>query len=99
MEKKDKFYAKTSFILSLGFWIPLFNIGMAVTSIIFAFKALKLINKDKNKYGGKNYAIIGLIIGFTVLITSIVTLAVFTYHKIQNPDASFFPTVMNLTGT
>ena len=96
--KKDNFYAKIALILSLGFWIPLFNIGLAATSIIMAMKALQKIDQNDKKYAGRKMAILSLAISLTVLITSIVTLAVFTWHKIENPDASFFPQILNRTG-
>jgi len=66
--KKDNFYAKTAFILSLGFWIPLFNIGLTIVSIFFACKALKLVDKDPKKYSGRTLAIIALILSITTLV-------------------------------
>jgi hypothetical protein len=69
--KRDKFHAKTAFFLSLGFWIPLFNIGFVLVSIYLAFKALKLIDKHPKQYAGKGYAITALIISITALILTI----------------------------
>ena len=40
LPEKDAFHAKIAFYLSLGFWIPLFNIGLCIVSIILASKAL-----------------------------------------------------------
>lgn len=68
----DKFHAKTAFFLSLGFWIPLFNIGFTLVSIFFAIKSLKLIEKQPKKYVGKGYAITALIISITALVLTII---------------------------
>ena len=69
--KKDNFYAKTAFILSLGFWIPLFNIGLTTVSIFFACKALKLVDKNPKKYSGRILAIFSLILSITALFLMI----------------------------
>ena len=66
--KKDNFYAKTAFILSLGLWIPLFNIGLTIVSIFFACKALKLVDKNPKKYSGRTFAILALVLSITTLI-------------------------------
>ncbi len=71
-KKKDFFYAKTAFYLSLGFWIPLFNVAMSILSIYFAFKALKLIDKHPEKYSGRKYTIIALVLSLSSLLLMIV---------------------------
>lgn len=78
--KKDTFQARLAFYLSLGFWIPLFNIGLAVTSIVIAWKALRAISKD-NRFGGQGYAIAALVLSFTIVIASVVFLAVYLSKK------------------
>jgi uncharacterized membrane protein len=70
--KMDKFHAKTAFFLSLGFFIPLFNIGFILVSIFLAFKALKLIEKHPKQYSGKGYAITALVISITAIILTII---------------------------
>ncbi len=79
--KKDKFDAKLAFYLSLGFWIPLFNIGLAIVSIVIGWKALAKMRKDP-RFGGRAYAIIALIISFSIAIGSIMFLAVYLSQKL-----------------
>ena len=68
----DSFYGKVALILSLGFWIPLFNIGLCAVSIYLALKALKLTDEDPKKYGGRKQAVIALILSTTsILLTAI----------------------------
>lgn len=74
-KKLDRFYAKIAFFLSLGFWVPLFNIGLCIVSLIFALKALKLRFKEPETYGGLGYAIAALILSLSgLLLTAIGTL-------------------------
>ena len=79
--KKDSFLAKLSFWLSMGFWVPLFNIGLAVASIIIAFKALHRKLTD-TRFGGLGYIIVALAISFSVLIGSIIFLFIYLYRKL-----------------
>lgn len=80
--KKDSFKAKLAFWLSMGFWLPLFNVGFSLVAIILAVKALKSIDNEPKRNGGRAYAIIALIIGLTSFIGSILFLAVYTYRKL-----------------
>lgn len=82
MVKKDRFYSILSFILSLGFWIPLLNVGFCLVSVILAFKSLRFITSDPKRYGGLGYAIAALIISMTSLIGTIVFVLIYTYRKI-----------------
>ena len=82
MEKKDSFYAKTAFFLSLGFWIPLFNIGLTIVSIYLAVKALKLYGRNPKKYGGREYAIIALIVSVSALALTFLGMAIFGLRKL-----------------
>ena len=75
--KKEKFYAKIAFFLSLGFWIPLFNVGLCITSIIIALIAIKKNYKEPNKYGGIGYAIIALVLSITSIVLSIIGLILY----------------------
>ncbi len=77
MNKKDQFYAKIAFYLSLGFWIPLFNIAISITSIILSILALKRYYNDPKKYGGLKYIIIALILSITSIVMTIIGLIVF----------------------
>ena len=82
MSKKDSFYAKTAFILSLGFWIPLFNVGLTLVSIYLAVKALKLTEKNPKKYGGRKYAVIALILSISALVLTLVGGTIFGLRKL-----------------
>ena len=74
----DEFHAKTAFFLSLGFWIPLFNVGFTLLSIFFAVKALNLIEKKPKKYSGKAYAITASIISITALVLTIMGFIIYS---------------------
>jgi len=82
MIKKDAFTSKLAFYLSLGFWIPLFNVGLSLISIFYAIKALKQISKNPKKFDGFWYAILALIISLTTFIGSIAFVILFTYRRI-----------------
>ncbi|MFC1768191.1 DUF4190 domain-containing protein [Nanoarchaeota archaeon] len=64
---KNKVRAKTSFILGLFFFVPLFNLILGVFAIYNGFKALREIKKKPEVYGGKWYAITGIILGILPL--------------------------------
>jgi len=75
--KKDSFYSKLSFYLSLGFWIPLFNVGLSIVSMIIAIRALRLVFKEPKKYGGLGYAVTALILSISSIIITITGLILF----------------------
>jgi len=77
MKKKDSFYAKLAFYLSLGFWIPLFNVALSITAIILAMIALKRRIKEPDKYGGLGFAITALILCLTSIIMTVVGLILY----------------------
>ena len=79
---KDAFYGKLAFYLSLGFWVPLFNIGFTAVSIFYAIRSLKLIKAHPKKVGGFWYSLIGLIISVSALVTTIVFLSVYAWRQI-----------------
>lgn len=72
MTKNDSFNAKLAFYLSLGFWIPLFNIAFSVVAIIFGVKAVKDYFKNPNQYKGLKYAVIALIISITSIVLTVI---------------------------
>jgi hypothetical protein len=86
-QQKNKFTAKLSFYLSLGFVIPLFNIGLALISIIYGVKALRLIANDPKKYGGLGFALAGLVIGIATFLTSLLFMGIFLYGQILASSA------------
>ena len=77
--KTDKFYAKFAFFLSLGFWIPLFNIAICAVSLWLSIKAIKLHMKEPNKYGGFGFAVAGLILSLAGLIGTLVGYALYVF--------------------
>ena len=80
--KKDNFYAKTALILSLGFWIPLFNIGLTIVSIFFSLKALNLVDKHPKKFSGRTFAIIALVLSITTLVAMLAGIIYWLYLKV-----------------
>ena len=80
--KKDSFNAIIAFILSLGFWIPLFNIGLSLVSVYLAIKSLRLIRSDSKKYGGFGFSIAALVISLTTLAGSLVFAFVYTFRTV-----------------
>lgn len=85
MTKTDDFYAKTALVLSLGFWIPLFNIGLCIVAFWFAVKALKLSDKNPTKFGGRKHATIALVISVATLILTIAGATIFGIRKVLAP--------------
>ncbi|MEK6967217.1 MAG: hypothetical protein AABX51_01145 [Nanoarchaeota archaeon] len=83
--KKDFFDANTAVVLSLGFWVPLFNIGLCGVSSFFAVKALGKIEKQSSRFGGRNRAIAALVINVSTILLTLVGVAVWAYRKIQCP--------------
>ncbi|MBC8501425.1 MAG: hypothetical protein H8D38_06710 [DPANN group archaeon] len=81
-KKKDRFHAILSFIFSLGFWIPLLNIGFSLVSLFLAIKALRLISADSKKYGGMGFALAALIISLTTFIGSIIFGTIYIYRRV-----------------
>lgn len=81
MSRKDSFHAKIAFWLSLGFWIPLFNIGLCLASFIIALNALKKYNKNPVKYGGYSYIIIAIILSVTSIVLTIAGLIIYLHSK------------------
>ncbi|MBN2421704.1 hypothetical protein JXB41_00635 [Candidatus Woesearchaeota archaeon] len=78
----DRFYAKTAFFLSLGFWIPLFNVGLIIVSLWLAIKALKLIEQNPKKYSGRRYAITAMVLSVTSLVMTLFGLSLYLMQKI-----------------
>jgi hypothetical protein len=75
-EKQDLFYSKLSLVLGFGFWIPLLNYPLSILAIIFGITALKLAHKNPERYGGRTYAVIGIILGTIPILLSISVLAI-----------------------
>ncbi len=73
-----------SFIFGLTFWIPLLNLIFGLLAISIGRNSLVNIKKDPAKYGGKWFAIIGIILGSLVYITYFtgVSMCLFGYKEI-----------------
>ena len=66
--KKSKASAITSFVFGVISIIPLINYITAFLAIYFGIKSLKNIRKHPENYGGKIFAITGLLLGILTLI-------------------------------
>jgi hypothetical protein len=88
IDTRDAFYAKTSFYISLGFWIPLFNVGLCVVSIILALKALRYQHDSPKQFRGRGYAIAALIISFAALILSLAFAVIYLYRQVTCQNVS-----------
>ncbi|MAG91744.1 hypothetical protein CMO83_03645 [Candidatus Woesearchaeota archaeon] len=67
--KKSKSKAIASFILGLTFWIPILNLIFGLFAIFLGVKALINIRRYPDKYGGKGFAIIGIVLASLVYLT------------------------------
>lgn len=76
--KKDMFDAKIAFYLSLGLWVPLLNIAICLTSLIFSFRALRSLRQDPRHFGGRGYIVAALVLSLTGLVLTLIGL-VFYY--------------------
>lgn len=72
--KKSKGHAIASFVFGLFFWLPLLNLITGILAIILGVKALRLRKKNPEQFGGKWFAIIGIILGAIPLVFSVVGL-------------------------
>ncbi len=81
--EKDKFYGKTALILSLGFFIPMFNIGLSIVSIWLALKALRKVDENPKKYGGRKYAVAALVISVMTVILTVFGTAIYAFEKLR----------------
>jgi len=66
--KKSKGTAVASFVFGLLFWIPLINLISGVLAVYLGIKSLIKIKKEPNKYGGKRFAITGIMLGCFVYL-------------------------------
>jgi len=80
-DTRDKLYAKVAFYISLGFWIPLFNIGLCIIALCIAIKAVIMHFKEPKKYGGFGYAVAAIVLSLTSLILTAIGGIVFLLQK------------------
>jgi nitrate/nitrite transporter NarK len=81
-DKLDRFYGYLSFGLSLGFWIPLLNIPLSIAAIISGITALNLAHKYPERYGGRLYAAMGLVIALIPIVLWLAVLIIPSTRKI-----------------
>ena len=67
--EKSKAMAIASFVFGLTFWIPLLNLIFGAVALYFGIRALLRIKSNPDKYGGKIFAIFGIILGALVYVT------------------------------
>ena len=73
-----------SFAFGLTFWIPLLNLVFGILGIYLGVKALIKIRKEPNKYGGKSFAVLGIILSTVVYVTYLtgVGMCLLSYREI-----------------
>jgi len=69
--EKSRAMAITSFGFGLTFWIPLLNLIFGLLAIYLGIKALRSIKSSPDKYGGKWFAITGIVLGTIPIILSL----------------------------
>lgn len=70
--KKSKATAITSLIFGLTFWIPLLNLFFGILAVYLGVNALIKIKKEPDKYEGKGFAVVGIVLGILPLLLSII---------------------------
>lgn len=75
---KNLFTANLAFWLSMGFWIPLFNIGFAAVAIWQGVKAVRLADADPKSFGGRGRALAAVIIGITTLVLTFIGIILYS---------------------
>ena len=83
-QKKSRAMALTSFVFGLFFWIQLLNLIFGALAVYLGFKSLGKIKKEPRLYGGKWFAIIGIVLSVLVYLTYLtgVGMCVFGYKGI-----------------
>ena len=69
--KKSKALAITSFVFGLISIIPIINYLTAFLAVYFGIKSLRSIRKHPESYGGKIFAVTGLLLGTLVIISTL----------------------------
>lgn len=66
---KSRAASLASFLFGLGFWIPLLNLIFAIPALYFGIASIRKIKKKPEQYGGKWFAVIGIVLGALVYLT------------------------------
>ncbi|HLG24978.1 MAG TPA: DUF4190 domain-containing protein [Candidatus Nanoarchaeia archaeon] len=77
--EKSKARAVSSFVLGLGFWIPLLNFILGALAVYHGMKALRNIKNEPKKYSGKAFAVTGIILGCLVYFLYLVGIGMCLY--------------------
>lgn len=75
---KSRASSLASFFFGLTFWIPLLNLIFAIPAVYFGFNSLKKIRRS-HKYGGKWFAIVGIVLGLTACSTYLIGVGMCIY--------------------
>lgn len=78
-QRKSRALSIVSFIFSLAFWIPLLNLIFGTAAAITGIRALIKIRKNPDKYGGKGFAIAGILLGVLPLLLYLTGLGMCLY--------------------
>ena len=70
--KKSRARAIASFVFGLAFWIPLLNMIFGLLAIYHGVVSLKNVKKRPDKYAGKWFAVIGIVLGSIVYMTYLI---------------------------
>lgn len=70
-KSKSQAMAVASFIFGLVVFIPLLNLIFAVPAIYLGIKSIKRIKQNPQKFGGKWFAVVGIILGVLVYLSYI----------------------------
>ena len=70
-KSKSQALSIVSFIFGLVIVIPLINLIFAIPAIYLGIKSIKKIKQNPQKFGGKWFAVVGIILGALVYLTYI----------------------------
>lgn len=76
---KSRIMPLASFFFGMAFWIPLLNLLFALPSIYFGIKAFKKIRQNPKQYGGKWFAVIGIVLGAFVYLSYLIGFSMCIY--------------------
>jgi hypothetical protein len=77
MKKKDSFHAKIAFILSLGFWIPLFNVALSIVALWLAATSIRNQIENPKRFGGFGFALTAIILSVASIVLTIIGLIIY----------------------
>lgn len=70
-KSKSQAMAIASFIFGLAVFIPLLNLVFAIPAVYLGIASIKRIKQNPQRFGGKWFAVAGIILGMLVYITYI----------------------------